>query len=99
MTAKREFLEKALPPGFYRNHDEDLKMIGTSPIEYLFTSLNINDKGTGDESSLVEKHPVCLEGDGFHAKTGKRGFGEVKTLTSDVPLSWITRTLIMIIYI
>ena len=66
------------------NHDEDLKMIGISPIEYLFTSLNINDKGTGDVSTLIEKRPVCLEGDDFDAKTEKRGFGEVKTLTSDV---------------
>ena len=59
LRAKREFLEKALPPGFYRNHDEDLKMIGVSPIESLFTSLNINDKGTGDESTLVEKLPFA----------------------------------------
>src|SRR6266566_4425371 len=45
---KREFLEKALPPGFYRNHDEDLKMIGIYPTESLFTYLNINDEGTID---------------------------------------------------
>ena len=33
LQAKREFLEKALPLGFDRNHD-DLRMIGTSSIEY-----------------------------------------------------------------
>ena len=51
----------------------------------MFTSLNINDKGTGDESTLVKERPVCLEGDDSNAKTEKSGFGEVKTLTSDVP--------------
>ena len=85
LKVKREFLEKALPPGFYRNHDEDLKMIGTSPIESLFNSMNINDKETGDESTLSRESPVCLEGDDSNAKTEKSGFGEVKTLTSDVP--------------
>ena len=33
LRAKREFLEKAIPPDFYRNHDEDIKMIGVTPIE------------------------------------------------------------------
>ena len=28
LRAKREFLEKTIPPGFYRNHDEDIQMIG-----------------------------------------------------------------------
>ena len=46
LRAKEEFLEKALPPGFYRNHDEDLKMISTSRIESLFTNLKIDYKGT-----------------------------------------------------
>ena len=85
LKAKREFLEKALPPGFYRNQDEDLKMIGTSPIEYLFTNLKVNDEGTEYESTLARRRPVCLEGDDYNAKTEMVGFGEVKTLTSDVP--------------
>ena len=85
LKAKREFLEKALPPGFYRNHDEDLKMPGTYPIESVFNSLNINDKGTEDESTLASERPACLEGDDFNAKTEKSGLGEVKTLSSDVP--------------
>ena len=33
LRAKREFLEKAIPPGFYRSNDEDIKMIGVTPIE------------------------------------------------------------------
>ena len=85
LKAKREFLEKALPPGFYRNHDEDRKMIGTYPIEYLFTNLKLNDKGTEDGSTLARRRPVCLEGDDSNDKIEKSGFEEVKTLTSDVP--------------
>lgn len=55
------------------NHDEDHKIICTSPIEYLFTYLNVNDKGTRDESTLVKERPLCLEGDDFNAKTEKVG--------------------------
>jgi hypothetical protein len=33
LRAKWEFLEKAIPPGFYRSNDEDIKMIGVTPIE------------------------------------------------------------------
>jgi hypothetical protein len=32
LRAKREFLEKAIPPCFNRNRHEDIKMIGVSPI-------------------------------------------------------------------
>ena len=85
LRANREFLEKDLPPCFYHNHDEDLKMIGISPIESLFTNLKVNYKGTEDESNLARRHPVCLEGDDSNDKIEKSGFGEVKTLTSDVP--------------
>ena len=60
------------------NHDEDLEMIGVSPIESLFTSLNVNDKGTGGESTLVKERPVCLEGDDSNAKTEKVGMERLK---------------------
>jgi hypothetical protein len=53
LRAKREFLEKAIPHGFYRNHDEDIKMIGTTPIESLLSNIKLDEKGTGDESTLV----------------------------------------------
>ena len=33
LRAKREFLEKAIPPGFYCSNDEDIIMIGVTPIE------------------------------------------------------------------
>ena len=67
------------------NHDEDLKMIDVSHIESLFTCLNINDKGTGDESTLVSRRLVCLEGDDLNDKNNKSGFEEVKTLDSNAP--------------
>lgn len=66
MKAKQEFLEKALPPVFYRNPDEDHKILGTSPIETLFIYLDMNYNGTGDESTLVRERPYCLEGDDFN---------------------------------
>ena len=85
LRAKREFLEKAIPPGFYRNHDEDIKMIGVSPIESLFRDIKIDENGTEDDSTLARRHPHCSEGENLNEKIDKSGFGEVKTLNSDVP--------------
>ena len=42
--AKGEFLEKAIPPDFYHNHAEDVKMIGVSPIESLFRNIKLDEK-------------------------------------------------------
>lgn len=84
LRAKQESLEKSLPLGFYHNHDEDLKMIGTCPIESLFSNVKIDNKGTGDESALSRRRPNCSEGDDANEKVEKGGFGEVKTFTSDV---------------
>jgi hypothetical protein len=85
LRAKREFLEKAIPPGFYRNQDEDIKMIGVTPIESLLNNINLDEKGTRDESTLSRRRPNCSEGDDLNDKNDKSGFGEVKTLNSDVP--------------
>src|SRR3989337_2310701 len=52
LRAKREFLEKAIPPGFYRSNDEDIKMIGVTPIKSLFSNIKIDKKGTGEELTL-----------------------------------------------
>ena len=87
LRAKREFLEKAIPLGFFGNHDEDIKMIGVSPIESLFRNIKTDDKGTGDESTLVRRSLNCSESDNLDDKNDKSGFGEVKTLNSDVPTS------------
>ena len=49
-------------------------MIGTSPIESLFTNLKINDKGTEYESTLARECPVFLKGDDSNDKIEKCGF-------------------------
>jgi hypothetical protein len=58
--------------------DEDIKMIGTTPIESLFSNIKFDEKGTGDESTLVRRRPNCSEGDDLNDKNDKSGFGEVK---------------------
>ena len=67
------------------NLDEDLKVIGVTPIESLFDNIKLDKEGTGDESTLVIRSPNNLEGENRVEKIDKSGFGEVKTLTSDVP--------------
>lgn len=62
-----------IAPGFYRNHDEDLKVLGTSSIESLFTNLKMNNIGTRAESTLTREHPNCLEGDNYSDKIEKVG--------------------------
>ena len=60
-------------------------MIGVSSIDSLFSEIQIDDKGTEEESTLARRHPDNPEGENFDKKIDKSGFGEVKTLTSDVP--------------
>src|SRR3989337_4073483 len=85
LRAKREFLEKAFSSDCFHENDEDLKMIGVSSIDSLFSKIKIDDKGTEEESTLVKRRPDNLEGENLDEKIDKSGFGEVKTLTSDVP--------------
>ena len=47
LRAKREFLERAFSCDYYHKSDEDLKMIGVSSIDSLFSKFNIYEKGTG----------------------------------------------------
>ena len=49
LKAKREFLEKAIPPGFYRSNDEDIKMISVSSIVSLFSNIKLDEKGTKED--------------------------------------------------
>ena len=70
--------------------------MGVSSIDSLFTNIKIDDRRTQEDSTLVRRRPNNLEGENIVEKIDKSGFGEVKTLTSDVP-TWITKTLIMII--
>ena len=62
IRAKREFLEKAIPPGFHHNHDEDIKMIGVTPIENLLSNIKLDEKGTGVESTLARRRPIVQRG-------------------------------------
>ena len=97
LRGKREFLEKALSCDFFRKSDEELKMIGVSSNDSLFSKVKIDEKGTRGESTLARRRPYDSEGENLVEKIDKSGFEEVKTLTSEVPLFWITKTLIMIV--
>ena len=46
IRAKREWLEKVFSRD---NIDEDLKVIGVTPVEALFSSINTEQYGNGDE--------------------------------------------------
>ena len=85
LRATREFLEKAFSSDCFHKSDEDLKMIGVSPIAYLFSKIRIDEKGTEEESTLARRRPDNSEGENLVVKIDKSGFEEVKTLTSDVP--------------
>jgi hypothetical protein len=85
LRAKREFLERAIPPGFYRSNDEDIKMIGVSSLDPLFSNIKLDKKDTEEESTLARERLHNSEGENLDENIDKSGFGEVKTLTSDVP--------------
>ena len=42
--AKREFLERAFSPDFFHQNDEDVKMIGVSSIDSLFSKVKVDEK-------------------------------------------------------
>ena len=75
----------AAKPESLPSNDEDIKMIGVTPIESLFNNIKLDEKGTEEESTLVRRSPNCLEGDNLKDKNEKSGFGEVKTLNSNAP--------------
>ena len=56
-----------------------------TPIKYLFSNMNLDKDGTGDESTLVKRRPNDSEFLDLDAKFGKTGIGEVKTLNSIEP--------------
>src|SRR6266536_4597880 len=85
LRAKREFLEKAFSSDYFHKNDEDLKMIGVSSIDSLFSKFEFDNKRTGEDSTLARRRPNNLEGENLVEKIDKSGFEEVKTLTSDVP--------------
>ena len=60
------------------NNDEDLKVIDVTPIESLFSNINLDKDGTGDESTLVKRRPNDSEFLDLDAKIDKSGIGVVK---------------------
>ena len=50
LRARRDFLEKVFSSDCFHKSDEDLKMIGVSSIDSLFSKVKIDEKGTGEES-------------------------------------------------
>src|SRR3989337_1835951 len=85
VRAKREWLEKVCSSISCDNSDEDLKVIDVTPIESLFSNINLDKDGTGDESTLVKRRPNDSEFLDLDAKIDKSGIGEVKTLSSNEP--------------
>ena len=63
----------AKPKKLHENNDEDLKVINVSPIRYLFCNMNLDNNGTGDESTLVRRRPKNSEFLDLDAKFGKIG--------------------------
>ena len=50
MRAKKDFFVKVCSSSFDDNKDEDLKVIDVSPIKSLFSNMNLDKDGTGDDS-------------------------------------------------
>ena len=97
MRAKKYWFIKACSSSFRENNDEDLTVIDVTPIEYLFSNVNLDKYRTGDEWTLVRRRPNDSEFFDVDAKIDKSGIGEVKNLNSNEPTFWISRNLIMII--
>ena len=57
MHAKRDWFVKACSSSFRENNYEDLKVIDVTPIESLFSNINLDKYGTGDDSTLVKRRP------------------------------------------
>ena len=85
MRAKKDCFVKACSSSFHDNDDEDLKVIDDSPIKSLFSNMNLDKDGTGDESTLAKRCPNDSEFFDLDAKIDKSGIGEVKTLNSNEP--------------
>ena len=60
-------------------------MIGVSYIDSLFSKVKIDEKGTGEDSTLGRRSPNISEGENLVEKIDKSGLEEVKSLTTDMP--------------
>ena len=88
MRAKKYWFIKACSSSFRENNDEDLKVIYVTPIESLFSNVNIDKDRTRDESTLVRRRPSDSEFLDLDAKIDKSGIEEVKTLSSNEPIGF-----------
>ena len=52
MRAKKDCFMKAWSSSFQENNDEDIKVIDVTPIESLFSNINLDKDGTGEMSQL-----------------------------------------------
>ena len=59
--------------------------------------MNLDDDGTGDESTLVKRSPNDSEFLDLDAKINKSGIKRSELYIAMNPLFWISRNLIMII--
>ena len=75
LRAKKDCFVKACSSSFHENNDEDLKVIDVTPIESLFSNVNLDKDGTGDESTLARRHPNDSEFLDLAAKIDKSGIG------------------------
>ena len=66
--ANREFRGKVLSSDYFHKSDEDLKMIGVSSTDSLFSKIKIDEKGTAEESTLGRGCPYDLEGENLVKK-------------------------------
>ena len=71
LRARREFLENVFSSDCFHKSDEDLKMIGVSSIDSFFSKINIDRKGTGEESTLARRRPDNSEGENLVVKIDK----------------------------
>ena len=53
MRAKKDCFVKVCSSSFHENNDEDLKVLMCPLLDLCFANMNINNDGTGDESTLV----------------------------------------------
>jgi hypothetical protein len=78
-------LEKVFSCYFLPEKDVDLKMIGTTPIDSLFSKIEIVDKGTGHDPNSIGRCPKIFENEDLVEKFAKSEHEEIKTLSSDAP--------------
>jgi len=57
LRAKKDSFIKACSSSFRENNDATLKMIDVTPIESLFSNINLDKDGTIYESNLSRRRP------------------------------------------